>query len=79
MKTFDLWIEGYAASGDHGTARFLGTYTAESFDAAVVRWDAEQNFDDKHGHLNYNSHGGYWTVWGCRIYDNEADARRVFG
>ena len=34
IKAFNLWIEGYACTGNSSTASFLGTYEADSFENA---------------------------------------------
>jgi hypothetical protein len=52
---------------------FHGEYEAESFPEAVRQAVAKQGMDP---HLvSYKN----LTYWGCRFYDNEADARRSFG
>lgn len=64
MARHSLWVEGYAATGEHGAARFLGTYEADTFSEAVQKWNAEKNSKN---------------TYGCRIFDNERSARRSFG
>lgn len=77
---FNLWVEGYAATGEHGTAKLLGTVEAESFNEAVLKWNSENNTDGrKWGNLGYDLNYDRHSLWGCRIYDNERDARKAFG
>lgn len=76
-KSFTLWVEGFAATGEYGTAQRLGTYTGETFGDAVRKWDREKNSRNTYGKLT--EHEGHFDVWGCRIFDNEADARKHFG
>lgn len=78
MPKYTLWVEGYAATGDHGEAMFLGTYGADTFDDAVQKWNTEKNAKNNYGELKQHN-DGTWTVWGCRIFDNERSARRSFG
>ncbi|AMU26584.1 Uncharacterised protein [Mycobacteroides abscessus] len=78
MTLYTLWCEGYAATGEHGRARSLGTWAAESFDSAVELWNATKNRNSMYGNLVHHENGS-WTLWGCRLFDNEADARRAFG
>jgi len=74
MKIYSVWIEGYAATGESGTAIFLGNHMASSFKDAVELALFENKWDMK----------GYYdaerlTYWGCKFYDNEQDARKHFG
>lgn len=76
MKTWEVWSEGYRATGDFARATLEGRVDAESFAEACRkacvdhgRWKEEPGgFDPKR-----------LTVWGCRLFDNEADARKAFG
>jgi len=71
-RKYEVWLEGFAATGEHGRARFVtSTYAysfAEACDAAV-----EALGDDSH----YNRER--LTYWGCRFFEDEAGARRAFG
>lgn len=85
-KLFEIWVEGYAATGDSGTARKLGEYEAESFDGAVAMFEAENPTTkvDHYGPGSYRpgtdmSKVPKYGIWACRFYDNEADARKSFG
>jgi hypothetical protein len=73
MKTYQVWVEGYRATGDQQCAQMLGEYEAESFKAAVRKAAAAKNAT-----LDVDE-GGSLSWWGCRFYDNETDARRSFG
>lgn len=75
IKSFDLWMEGYICTGQSSGAEFLGTFTASSFIEACDKW-AETLGDEKE---YYSKKGDKAWFWGCRIYDNEADARKSFG
>ena len=66
---FKIWSEGYAATGECGKAVFHGLVYAESFRNACT----EKFWNDR----NFNSET--LTYWGCRLFDNETDARKVFG
>lgn len=78
MNTYDVWIEGYLITGMGGIpaqAKKIGTVEAETFAAACdkvclpIEWQKLNGYYDR-------QHG---TVWGCRLFDNEADARKQFG
>lgn len=72
MRRFSIWSEGYRATGENGTAVCRGSAEGETFKDACIaffrgRGDASY-FDPEH-----------LTYWCCRLFDNEADARRSFG
>lgn len=69
----DLWMEGYALNGDRGTATYLGTFEASTVQEAAKAWATTGSPLAKY--LNT----ARTAVWGCRLFDNEADARRTFG
>ena len=71
---YTVWIEGYAATGEQGTARFVGRVDADSFEEAVAKLHHP-------GWGNYTpGHDGKPpTFWGCRLFNSEAEARRSFG
>lgn len=73
-----LWIEGYAATGDGGPAQYLGEYEGEYFEA-VAKWAIEKNSRQEWGTLRYDTDTKVWSAWGCRIFDNESEARSAFG
>lgn len=73
MPKFEVWVEGYRATGDSGTAMYWGTFEAENFDDACTQA------------VNNGEHDAYYfdaarlMYWGCRMFDNETDARKAFG
>lgn len=71
MRLFEVWMEGYRATGDEQPAQLLGECLASSFDEAVGM--VTEGRDD----VRYT--GGAWVIYGCRLFDNETDARRSFG
>lgn len=75
-KGIEVWMEGYAATGQHGCAQLLGIYDVPTFDEAVEMYNrpsfirktpAEKGMD------------GVWRIWGCRLFDNEIEAKESFG
>ena len=72
-KIFDIWSEGYSATSEHGTAQFLGTYSAPTFKEACKIALKDKEWDMKYYNENRN------TYWACRFFDNEVDARKSFG
>ena len=74
---YEIWVEGWAATGQYDVAKFLGIWPGETFDAAVQEWNRQKNSKNTWGELEYRN--GQWSVWGCKLFDNEADARKTFG
>ena len=69
MKHYSVWMEGYSVTGNFATARYVGSSTAISFEKACFNLlKKDDDFDM-----------GNLSVWGCRLFDNEADARASFG
>lgn len=78
MKKFSLWIEGYSATGQDGTARYLGEIEGENFNDAVKAY-VEKLSDGAKRFWSSNLKTGGWSYWGCDAFDNESAARRSFG
>jgi len=78
-RKFQIWTEGYAATGEHGDASLMGEAEGATFDEAVDAFIAkhkEQNPNDAH---HWKGSGRNAAFWACRVFDNEADARKSFG
>jgi hypothetical protein len=69
MTKYEVWMEGYCITGGSAPAMFMGTCEAGSFEEACVEMCGD--------HPNFNRET--LSVWGCGLFDNEADARRIFG
>lgn len=78
---YQVWAEGFAATGEHGTAFQLNLtnetctlWKGDSFREACLNalkslnWETDRYYD-------YSRN----TYWGCRFFDNEQDARKSFG
>jgi hypothetical protein len=98
MPVIEIWMEGYAATGESNTASLLGCYEAASFDEAVRAMLADQEKEKWRDIRAYYScsersvscaksaahplgrrFAPVHALWGCRLFDNEADARKSFG
>lgn len=74
------------ATGEHGTATKHGEYMAGSFDDAVRQY-AEEHPNSVHpltresfmSQEYYEKRRSNWVIWGCKLFDNERDARKAFG
>ena len=73
IKQYQIWTEGYAATGESSGAIYHGFSKGKTFKQAVENFIEENNWDKK----LYNSEK--LTYWGCKFYDNESDARKTFG
>ena len=72
MKEWEVWCEGYQATGHKAPARLMATVIAATFREAcaiAAREYADSNLYDPVQN----------TYWACRLFDNEEDAREMFG
>ena len=74
MKEFEIWIEGYSATGESAPAMFIGKCVASTFKEAC-----ETFIDDKGQNLPLDVNRQHPSIWCCRLFDNEQDARKSFG
>jgi hypothetical protein len=87
-KEYEIWIEGYAATGESSTASYIGKAMGDTFEDACNNFEyPEDEFNmgikvHSKGEklpLDEKGHGGKPSIWACRLFDNEADARKSFG
>ena len=89
-KKYEIWSEGYRASGDSSKAIFIGVFEAETFDEAVEEYNRTRDKKyttaaEKNTRKRYISDEAYekrrsnWNIWACNLFDNERDARKSFG
>ena len=79
-KEFEVWTEGYAATGQSQGATFHGKVMAESFDEACIKLlgsSLDKNINSPDGYKR--NLRGFMSVWACGCFDNETDARSYFG
>lgn len=69
IRRYEVWCEGFRCNGYDEPARKVGGVDARSFQQACYILLANDQ--------NYDRHG--LSTWGCRLFDNEAEARRSFG
>lgn len=78
MEKFDIWEEGFCCTGQEGTAHCLAKdVEGEDFFDAVEKWYNNLPNPKDYGELAIKD--GVASLWGCRLFDNEADARKSFG
>lgn len=87
MKRFDIWMEGYAATGQSSGAQRVGYGQGKNFDEAVKDYMAntpkhgiEENSRKRYrSDEHYKKRDSNWNIWACDLYDNHADAAKAFG
>jgi len=71
VRIFEIWQEGYCVTGDRGPAAHLGNASGKDFRSACV------DFFKEKGNKDFDV--DELSVWGCSLFDNEKDARKLFG
>lgn len=66
---YEVWSEGYACTGERGLAIFHGEWEGLSFCQACNACFKDSSYHDQEKN----------NLWGCTLFDNEADARASFG
>ena len=69
----DIWVEGWRSSDGHAPAQHVATMAGASLQEACDAY-AEVDSEWKR-HYDRDR----MTYWGCRLFDNETDARKDFG
>lgn len=73
MNTYDIWEEGFLVMEGSATANLVAkNVPGENF------LDACKKYFKKDSLFRINS-DGVPSRWGCRLFDNETDARKSFG
>jgi len=78
-KIWHVWSEGYSATGEHGTAHFIGKKWAKSFDRACELLHIEKGGRLQLGDFTHETDTDPPRYWGCRLFDNERQAREAYG
>ena len=89
LKEYEVWMEGYRATGEYGTASLWGKSIARSFEEACHKIACENYLkrtkeDETNPYKNFGI--GRWdydphklTYWACKLYETELEARKSFG
>jgi len=73
MKTlWAVWSEGYSTNSDRSAAQRMGVYEADSFQEACDIFGKQADMPELYDSVKL-------TYWGCRLFDNETDARALYG
>ncbi len=71
-KEFEIWMEGFAITGNNAKAvRIATNIKGRTFTGAV------KAYYKSHPDTNFNP--DTLSVWGCKLYPTEGEARRSFG
>ena len=73
MPKYEIWVEGFIATGDRSSAARLGSAEGETFKDACIELAKHSKVFKDYFDLETMRH------WGCRLFDNEVDARKSFG
>lgn len=68
---WDIWMEGFRVTGGEAEASKVGAADGETFRDACLAWFK--------AHPDPNFNPERLSVWGCRLYPTEAEARKGFG
>jgi len=81
-----IWMEGHRATGESSSASMIGEYEASDWDDAIRQYKEAypHHVDTKRVPKNIKSvrddnFTNFYSIWACRLFDNEADARKSFG
>lgn len=78
MKTWPIWMEGFHVMEGVCHAKYCGEWPGDTFAAACAAWAAQEDPGPCYqGMQLYDKARNTW--WGCRLFDNERDARAIFG
>jgi hypothetical protein len=73
MRKIEVWVEGYAATGERGGCWFAGVAEANTLHEAAEKV-AKENRDFRN---SYDPVKHTW--WGCRIFESRCEAQKSFG
>lgn len=78
-KKYEIWMEGFSATGQEGKAQLVvSNIEAFSFHEACSIHFSKLTKEESE-YWSYSKQSNTWAIWGCRLFDNEIDARKNFG
>lgn len=78
MQIYNIYSEGYQATGECGRARFIASVEADNF-LEAARKACEKAFGVKATETYFSAVNGIPAYWGCQLFDNLSDAAKAFG
>jgi len=86
---YEVWMEGYRATGENGTATLIGKAMARNFGqachivmASEYLKNAKKEIDERTKRLDsvrWDYDPSSFTYWGCRLFWSEELARKSYG
>ena len=74
-KFFEIWSEGYVLQGNSSKAIFHGKFNGNTFKDALIAFKESMNDEYSKKCIDVENS----KFWGCKLFDNENDARKSFG
>lgn len=74
LQTFNIFIEGYAITGQNGTAKFIGAASGFTFEQAC---EAFSRTPTASGYGSFSKSPP--AFWGCRLFNTLQEAQQSFG
>lgn len=90
LKEYEVWMEGFAATGESSGASLQGKAMARNFGQAChivmcttqLKYIEKQNDPNNKDYVNasrWDYNPNEFSYWGCGLYWSEALAKRTFG
>ena len=83
LKEYEVWMEGYAATGESDSATLIGTARARNFAQAchiVMCNKYLSNYKlERHAPGRWDYDPSKLSYWGCQLFWNEKLAKKTFG
>jgi len=89
LKEYEVWMTGFAATGQSAKAHLLGKAKARNFAEACHKVVCEKYLENiketesdpktQYGIGRWDYNGNELTYWGCELYWSEELARKSFG
>lgn len=77
---YNIWMEGCETMEGKTPASFVESVEASSFQEACDKCKLNKIIIDDPCYKGYNLYDSKrLSFWGCRLFDNEIDARKSFG
>jgi hypothetical protein len=74
MKEYEIWMEGYQATGQQAGASFVGVSEGRNFkDACKKFYQTQSKTEQAYYDVKDN------TYWGCGLFPTQSQAIRSFG
>lgn len=74
QRQFNVWLEGYEATGNSASAEFKGVWSGITFEEACANWVDSLPIEERSYYDPKTN-----SYWGCQFYENETAARKTFG